>query len=325
MISQTLPWFGKLRLRGQAADHEAEAARHRYEDARLALIRDVSLAYFDYAFLGRETEIVKESRELLAQLTPITEEQVRGGAPLTQQLTLELALGRLDSQLDDLSGKRAESSAKLRAAMGERSEGTDPLPWPTLSDKGASVDGNLESLAQQLSESHPRLAALNQMVASAEAKRALASKNSIPDPTIGATVVDIGNQGDTATGISIGFKIPLAFKKYRAARVEAAAREEAAVAEREDAELKLLAELEGAWERFLATGRTVKRYHDELLPAANRIIDVSEASYRAGSTSIRDVIDDQRDALDVRKAYWRAVADLHGAAVRVTTLAGGDE
>ncbi|MCB1230024.1 MAG: TolC family protein [Verrucomicrobiae bacterium] len=326
MISQTLPWFGKLRLKGEAANHEAEAARLHHEDARLALIREVSLSWLEYAYLAKETAITTESRGLLAQLVPVTEEQVRGGAPLTQQLTLELALGRLDGQLDDLKGRRSEASARLRAAMGESPEieGT-PLPWPILSDESATFEGDLENLAAHLRQHHPRLAALEQGVASAEAKARLAEKNAIPDPTIGANLHDIGDGGDTAAGISIGFRIPLAFKKYRAERAEAREREKAAVAEKENAELHLLAELEGAWERFQANARTVKRYRDELLPAADRIIDVSETSYRAGSASIRDVIDDQRDALDIRKAYWRAIADLHGAAIRVGTLAGDPE
>ncbi len=327
MISQTVPWFGKLRLRGEAAGHEAGAARHRYEEARLDLVRDVSLAWLDYAYLARETEITRESRALLAKLVPITEEQVRGGAPLTQQLTLELALGRIDSQLDELDGRRSETSARLRAAMGENAppENGAPLPWPDLPDAGADLDADLATLADQLRSRHPRLAALDEAVAKAEAQAALARKNAIPDPTIGANIVDIGGQGETAAGISIGFRIPLAFGKYRAERAEAAERQAAAEAARDDAELKLRAELEGAWNRFQAHARTVKRYREELLPAAEQIIEVSETSYRAGSNSVRDVIDDQRDALDVRKAYWRALAELHGSAIRVGVLAGETE
>ncbi len=322
MISQTIPWFGKLRLRGEVADHEAEAARLGYEDVRLALVRDVSLAWFDYAYLARETEITRESRDLLGSLSPIVEEQVRAGAPLTRQLTLELALGRMETQLDELAGRRGEASARLRALMGDDTADREPLSWPELTDPGERAGKDFDNLLTQLRERHPRLAALDEMASSAKTKSLLARKNALPDPIIGASVIDIGDQGDTAAGISIGFRIPLAFRKYRAEREEAADRERVALADREDAELRLRAELKGAWERLQAQSRTVSRYRNELIPAANRIIEVGVESYRAGSATIREVIDDQRDALDVRKAYWRAVADLHTATVRVATLAG---
>lgn len=325
MISQTIPWFGKLKLRGEAASHEAEAARHRFEETRIRLVEEVALAWLEYAYLAKETTITAESRDLLAKLVPITEEQIRAGAPLTQKLTLELALGRMESQLDDFSGRRAESSARLKAAMGESAVDSKPLPWPTLPEGDTSIDEDFADFARELRARHPLLASLDEEISKADSNARLAHKNAIPDPTIGANVIDIGAQGDTAAGIMIGFRIPLAFKKYRAERAEAAERKAAAEAKRADAETKLLAELTGAWERLLSQARTVKRYRSELLPAAEQIIEVSEASYRADSATIRDVIDDQRDALDVRKNYWRAIADFHSAAIRIETLAGNPD
>lgn len=324
MVSQTIPWLGKLRLRGELANHEAEAARLRHEDARLSLIRDVSLAYYDYAYLAKEMEIVKGSRALLARLTPINAEQIRAGAPLAQQLTLELALGRIDSHLDDLVGRRGEASARLRAMMGEDSAKLErpPLPWPNLSDQGVGTSGDSTDSPPRLRENHPQLATLDEMTASAKTRTRLARKNAVPDPVIGANVIDIGDRGETATGITIGFRVPLAFRKYRAERAEAEEKEHAALADREEAARRLHAELVGAWERLQSQTRTVDRYRAELMPAADRIITLSEESYRAGSATIREVIEDQRDALEVRMAYWRAVADFQSSAVRVDTLTG---
>ncbi len=52
-LSQMFPWFGKLKLRGEAALEGANAAQQQYEAAKLKLFDEVNQAYYELYYLGR--------------------------------------------------------------------------------------------------------------------------------------------------------------------------------------------------------------------------------------------------------------------------------
>jgi outer membrane protein TolC len=52
-VSQMFPWFGKLRLQGEAALGGANAAQQQYEAAKLKLFNEVKQAYYELYYLGR--------------------------------------------------------------------------------------------------------------------------------------------------------------------------------------------------------------------------------------------------------------------------------
>ena len=70
-LSQKLPFPGKLRLRGEAALGEAEAASHDYEAVRLRLATMASLLYDDYYVAARSLEINREHVALLEEFQRI--------------------------------------------------------------------------------------------------------------------------------------------------------------------------------------------------------------------------------------------------------------
>ena len=58
-FSQDLPYPGKLRLRGEIAQKEADATQQKYESVRRAVMEDLKMAYFQTGLPGQAT---KDSR-----------------------------------------------------------------------------------------------------------------------------------------------------------------------------------------------------------------------------------------------------------------------
>ncbi|HSC78094.1 MAG TPA: TolC family protein, partial [Candidatus Acidoferrales bacterium] len=54
---QEIPFPGKLKLRGQIADREAEAAWWEYEAVRRRVMTEVKLAYFEYSYAHKALDI----------------------------------------------------------------------------------------------------------------------------------------------------------------------------------------------------------------------------------------------------------------------------
>ena len=66
-FSQDLPYPGKLRLRGEIAQKEADATQQKYESVRRAVMVDVKMAYFQLGYLAKRQKILDEDAQLLSK------------------------------------------------------------------------------------------------------------------------------------------------------------------------------------------------------------------------------------------------------------------
>ena len=65
--SQELPYPGKLRLKGQVADREADAQHAHLEELRAAVAQQVKTAYFHLAYLQQTLELLQRTGDTLKQ------------------------------------------------------------------------------------------------------------------------------------------------------------------------------------------------------------------------------------------------------------------
>ncbi|MGK0190249.1 MAG: cobalt-zinc-cadmium efflux system outer membrane protein [Verrucomicrobiales bacterium] len=329
MLGQTLPWFGKLKLRGEIASKEAEAVYHEYENMVLGLVRGVSLGFYDYSYLARETEITEGILKLLAEMEPNVQEKVRGGGDLSQLLRLQVEIGKTRDMLQALQKERSRKSAALRALLGQKSP-AELLPWPSPLASSADEPVNRQQLVRALLADNPALQAIEKRIKKAERGVELAKLSPVPDPTLGVSRLDTGaainpatsGSGDDPWGVQISFSIPLWWGKYKAEKAEAAAMRQQARALLSDTENRLLAELESALQSLTEAQDRIKLYDGELLPIARQAVDIAGTTYKSGKLTILDFIDSERSLLSLEIIYWKAIADAHKSRVRLETLTG---
>jgi outer membrane protein TolC len=78
-ISQDLPYPGKLKLRGEAAEREAAAAREQFDSIRRTVIEQVKATYFQLAYVQQTLGILQRDHDLLDQVEKIAEARYRVG------------------------------------------------------------------------------------------------------------------------------------------------------------------------------------------------------------------------------------------------------
>ena len=64
---QKIPFPGKLKLRGQIAGREAEAAWWDYETIRRRVVAQVKAAYYNYFYYHQAIEITRKNKDLLGK------------------------------------------------------------------------------------------------------------------------------------------------------------------------------------------------------------------------------------------------------------------
>ncbi len=317
-LMQAFPWPGKLSLRRGIADRDAQAAFYRYEGLQRQVIREVGLAYYDYAYLGEARRITQENMALLEQLVPTVDEKVRGGGDLSAALRLEVELTRVKDQLQAIDEQRKAQSSRLESLLGRTPSLDSVLPWPGLRAALPALEsqGSMEAAVAD----HPLITAAQSGVMSAQLAEDLAGKASLPDLNVGANVIDIGDGGDTAVGITVGISLPLNFAKYRAEREESEARTAAAEAEVEGLRQRLKADLHRSIQGYRESARRLELYRGKLLPSAEQALELTGESYRTDKATITDLIDTERTLLDLRLMNQRALASAHKSALEVRTL-----
>jgi len=308
MVSQGLPWSGKLDLRAEVAQAEAEAARERYEAEKWAVVREVHDAYAEYYYLARAIAVVRENRDLLKYLESVVRTRYAASAAgHPDVIRAQVELGKLDDDLRALEDSRWAWAARLNAALGRAADAALPRPRALAEEPIEASEGRL---LEMLREGSPDLAALDAEIVREERAIRLAEKDYWPDLMVGAGYMreQMNGGGEDGVMAMVGATLPIWRGKYAAGVREAERRHDAAVGRRADRENVLAAQLADAAYRLRDARRKIDLYRDTLLPKARESLKATEAAFRAGRASFTDLVDAERVLLDFQLSYERALA-----------------
>lgn len=327
MLSQRIPWFGKLSSREQMASAEAEALWYAYQSQQLALAQTVALQFFEYGYTGMAMELTEENLALLTGLEPIVEEKVRSGGDLNALLRLKVEIGKLSDKVQSLKQKRLVQSAQLSELLALPSNYL--IPWPAWRDPVIEgVDGSV--LIPAIEANHPELQMLERQLLSAEARQEIARLESSPDFSLGVNYIQVGSPavnpmtpdaGRDPWSVSLAVNIPIWGAKNTAAKEEALAGKRAVEAEYRNRLNSLQAQLTASIANLEDANRRYTLYGDELLDLARQAVENSQSGYEGGRTGILEVIDSERSLLELQLLHRRAEADAWQQRVTIQALA----
>ncbi len=326
-ISQLFPWFGKLDLRGDVAGQAANAARQRYEAAKLKLFFEVKDAYYEYYYLAKSIAITKENVSLVKHLESVAQSRYKaavGSHP--DVIRAQVEMGKLEDRYRTLLDFQQPIVARLNSALNRPVEAHIPSPTEIQFDQVDVVDQEL--LARLITE-NPELKALDFEITQNKKNIELARKDYYPDFTFGLNLIDTddssGNPSDNGKDpviASVSINIPLWQEKYAAGVRQAKSRYFAAKGQRGQKANSLSSQLKMTLYSFRDAERKIDLYRDALLPKAKESLKVTESGFRAAKSSFTDLIDAQRILLEFALSYERALADRSQSLAKLEMLVG---
>jgi outer membrane protein TolC len=327
-LSQTLPWPGRLRLREELADAEAEATRARYTARVAEVLRAVDEAWYDAYYLERAIAVVRRNRDLFGLLEEVLQRRyATGEAAFADLIRAQVELGRLEDRLRTLEDQRRPLAARLNATLDRASDA--PLTWPAQLDV-RTLEASDARVLEWVCASSPELVAAAHEIEREERSSELARMESRPDLTLGLEWIDTGDartsgvddSGKDPWIASLSLDLPVWGGRTRAAEEEARARRRAATLAREQVARGLESEVEGALYRLRDAGRRVELYGDTLLSRARQSFEAIEAAFRGGEASFLELVDAERTLLEMELALERARTDRAQAISHLERLAG---
>jgi outer membrane protein TolC len=313
-IMQMFPWFGKLKLQGNAAAEAANAGKQEYEKIKLNLFYRVKNAYYEYYYMTRAISVIKENANLLEYLESVVRTKYRTGkAAYADLIKVQVELDKLQDWLKSTEELVSPVIAQLNSAL-NRPIG-EPLPVPgKIRERISPID--YSQLVDRLKNNNPELKAIDHLASKEKIGIKLAKKNYFPDFSIGLDYVLTGNtimpgvadSGKDPLLAMMTINLPIRFKKIKASIREARARLNSVLNEKEEKENNLLAHLEMIYYQFRDSGRKLALYKDALIPKAKQALEVTQAAFEAGKVDFLNLIDSQRTLLGFELAYERALA-----------------
>jgi len=327
-LSQTLPWFGKRGLQGDAATETARAAQEGIASIQNTVIAEVANAYYELFYLGRSIEIIRGNRDLVLHLERVARARYGAGAAThADVIRAQVELGIIENRLGSLKDRRAPLFARLNALLNRPTTEIFDLPSILIFEPVLYTD---DELLAKVSLHNPDLRATSFEIEAAHRQRERANKNYLPDITLGLDYIATGDarmpgvqdSGDDALSATIGFTLPIWRSKYDAGVKEADAILRQQQFKRDQQLNTFHAETVTALFKLRDAQRQIDLYEKTLLPKANESLVATQRAYSTGAAPFADTIDAQRMLLNFELSFARAITDHHQARTVLEKLTG---
>jgi outer membrane protein TolC len=319
---QMLPYPGKLRLKGEIAGKEMEAAGADHEAVRRKVTSQAKATFFDYFYYDKALRVALKDKELLQQLSKISEARYRVGKAMQQDvLKSQTEVSLLLQKITILQQQRAVAQARLNVLMARPPE--SPLP-PAADVALTPSSRSLDDLYQLAEKNSPMLQREQRMVERNQIAVNLAEKEYRPDLSVGFMYQQRPDMPDMK-GATFTINVPVFYRGKQREGVRQAEEEViAAQKSREDRANETRFELTQAYLAAKAARDLADLYTKAVVPQSSLTLESSMSAYQVGGNDFLTVLSNFSTLLNYETDYYRQVADYNMALAQIESLVGVD-
>lgn len=291
MVTQPLPWPGKLRLAGDAAESEVrELEQGSVGRTRLTLEARVRNAWYDLVLARAIDRTIEDRRRAVSQIEASVRERYAAGLAVQQDvLRAQVELALLDEQKAGQAAVIASRQAELNALTGAPHDRLITTPDSLPYDAAPQPP---EAMLAAAAARSPELAAARQGIRTGNIGVARAARNVLPDFSVSAGSMARGNfEMGPMWQVGVGVSLPLWIDRRQhnqLAEAEAIVRGRTADSEVVVRELELRTR-ERIAQRDAAL-RIAALYREKVLPLDELALESALASYGAGKVPFITVV-----------------------------------
>jgi cobalt-zinc-cadmium efflux system outer membrane protein len=316
---------GKREARMALASAARTAAEARFLDAVRALRQDVTLASIDLMAAQATRRVVGDTLGTYEDLVRVNRARVAAGAIAPLEATRSnVAMLQFRANVVRADLEVAASAARLKVLLG-RSVG-DPLELAdTLADRDATPSPEASALESLAVDARPDLRALQLSQARSVADLRLQEALGRVDYLVGAEYRRQQGIAGRSNSLGVFFSTPLAVSNRNQGEIARAGAERDQI-ERQIAarRAQVVADVRTALHEYATTRDLVASIERDMLAPATQARDTSLYTYRAGGTTLLEVLDAQRAFNDVTQSYIDAQASLRRASARLNAAVGSE-
>ncbi len=302
MVSQEIPFPGKLKLRGAMAGKEAEAEFQQYQAVRLSLVARLKQAFYRLHYTYAAGDVLTHNRNLLDKLLRVTEARYSVGKAAQQDvIKAQTQLSILETRLVRLEQERRSREAELNS-LANRPPGA-PVGRPedvTVKPMPAT----LEELMAAVGDDSPVLRRDQKMIERTELAVNLARKDYYPDFALNAGYYYMGSMPPMYM-FRADVKLPIYFwRKQRAGVAEQVAGLGAERRVYQATGQSLAFRVKDDYLLAAASQKLMDIYSKTVVPQASLALESSLGTYEAGTVDFLSVLSNFSMVLDYEMNYY---------------------
>ncbi len=304
MVSQRLPWPGKLSLDEAIAQAEAEATRSDFEATQRDLALTAALLYDEYFVAVRSLEVNVQHVALMRDLKAGALAQFESGRASAQDpLQAEAELTHMEHDAVILASKRDIVIAQMNELL-HREPGL-PLPPPPkdLTVPEAPDSGSAMRMADDAVTRQPEIGSMRSHAHAEQARAERAGRESYPDLSVSTAYNSMWDTPEHRWMVGVSVNVPIQLGR-RAAAVE----EANAARARFDSEAARLTDkartrVTVALKRLEEAAHVLHLYEKRLLPVARDQVDAARAGFIVSRNDFVAVIGAEKNLRSVELDY----------------------
>ena len=319
MVSQELPYPGKLDLKASIATREADATEQEIEAARLSVTARVKQAYYRLAYTYAVRDVLTRNRDLLDTLLKVSENRYSVGQAAQQDvIKAQTQLSILELQLERVQQERGTREGELNALLA-RPPGSSVGQPDDL--KLTPFDLTLDALVTASTEHAPMLRRDQIMIDRSQIAVEAARKEYKPDFGVAGGYYYMGGM-PAMYEFRFNVTIPLQRERRAAAVAEQLSTVELAKQTYDSARLGLQSRLQEDFQLASTAVRLARLYQDTVLPQARLALESSMASYQTGRVDFLSVLTNFGTVLEYEMTFFDELASYHVAVSRLEEMTG---
>jgi cobalt-zinc-cadmium efflux system outer membrane protein len=317
--SQQLPYPGKLKLRGEVADRDADAAGAHVGVVLQDEIEMLKTTYFHLAYLQQTLSTIQRNAALLQQVEQQAEAHYSAGMG-NQQDVLKAQLERTKilrevSMHHQLVG---EAQAELKRILRRRQDSPDIIAEPVAA---TFLRYTASELLDKVREQNPNIRENSAMVQRNQTAVELAQKEFLPD--FGVSYMYENTDRKFRDYYQVSFNVNFPRRKPRqAALAQAQVNVERAQADLDTQLQAALAEVQKQYVMVKTSEEQLLIYRDGLIPQAEATIQAGLASYQSNREDFETLFSSFMDVLSLNLEYQQTLFDHETALAHIERLTG---
>jgi outer membrane protein, heavy metal efflux system len=317
--SQELPYPGKLRLKGEAADRAAGVQQAHIAVARASIADGIKAAYLRLAYLQQTLPLLDASRNTLGQIIETELARYRTGqGSQADVLKAQLERTKLIREITIHHEEVGEIEADLKRLLHRPQESPDIIAQDlTMTNLRYTSFDLLNFVRKQ----NPEVKLNASRVAKQNAELRSAERAGKPDFSIGYMYQRTGD--DFPAYYMLTFNVM--FQRRQRVRAELAEAAESVKSAEDQLDAQLQEQLAAVQKQYIAaksTAEVLKEYSEGMIPQADGAFRAVLTDYQSNKQQLDSVLTYFNQVLALKREYQQALLDHETAVAKLETLTG---
>ncbi len=319
VVTQEIPFPGKLSTTGRAAGKLAEREQEGYRETKLRVLNSIRTAYYDYYLAHKSSEILERNKEVMKNFQRIAETRYATGQGIQQDvIRAQIEVSMLLEKIVLQEQKKEAQAAMINSLLGRDPRTPLGRPGDVLP---TSPDKTLDEFSAMALARSPALLAKQRMMEQSEYELTSSKKGFLPDMVVSAGWFDRGNLKDVWTA-SVMFKVPLYFWNKSTGVKAASAELGSARYDYESQKLMVLSKVKDLYTMARTSERLLGLYESGIIPQARMALQSATSNYQVGKIDFLMLLDSQTLLFKYQLAYEQELVNLNKTTSQIGEATG---